>query len=206
MSANLKLLTISQSEKSDDSQLFVLNRIKPRGNINITVTLDGERRTVTIPIASCPIDITTMTTKKSMLSSPEFRRLHARGFIQIASTESAEELFMTDKKAQAELNRVYDALGTGDLGGVTPMIPEDSGVHVDNSTINDAENAVSPLVLSVVTRASGDENVEGLIQDLEAQMDVIANDELQYIVSNSTNSTLKEWASLALMEREEGEE
>lgn len=207
MSTKLTLLTVREAEKAEDSQLFILNRIKPRGNINITVNVDGERRTVTMPIAGCPFDVTTMTTKKSMLSSPEFRRLHARGFVQIVDTDSAENLFATNAKAREELNRIYDSLGSGsDLGAdVNPVIPTENNVNIDNSTMTETDK-VSPLIISVVARAKPDESPASLIQDMESQMDIIANDELQYIVAQSSNSDLKEWAALALLEREESEE
>ena len=199
--SDLKLLTIREAEKADDTQLFVLNRIKPRGNINITVNDDGERRTVTLPIASVPIDITTMTTKKAMLSNPDFRRLHARGAVQLVSTESAEKLFASNPKARAELERVFNILGTNynDLD-VVPTLPENTTAV--NATIQTSEE-VNPFILASVARADSDEPVQSLIEDIEAQLDIVTDKDLTYITSNSSNVTLKEWAALTLLQREE---
>lgn len=204
MSSKLKLLTIREAEKADDSQLYLLNRMNPVGNVNITVTTEnGERRTVTLPIASVPIDATTQATKGSILSNPDFRRIHARNGVQIVDTESAEQLFKNNQRARDELERIFTKIGdpSTDLGA-----PTISNVAKDSTIIDVGSNQeISPFVMNIVERAENDESISLLLSELDSRIDTLAIDELQYIVSHSSESKLKEWASEAITLREDDE-
>lgn len=206
MSNNLKLLTIREAESADDSQLFLLNRMKPVGNVNITVTTEnGERRTVVLPVASCPVDATTQATKTSVLSNPDFRRIYAKGGVKIVDTDSAEQLFKNNPKAQEELNRIFDIIddNSSDLGSPTISdVAQDSTI----TSVSDTDT-VSPFIMNLVNR-SEQESAEALISEMRSRLDQLADDELQYVVTQSSSAKLKEWAAdeLALRDMQEDQD
>lgn len=203
--SKLKLLTIREAEKADDSQLYLLNRMNPIGNVNITVTTEnGERRTVTLPIASCPIDATTQATKGSILANPDFRRIHARGGVQIVDTISAEDLFKTSERARNELERIFTKIGDPSMDLGSPTI---SNIAKDSTIVDVNDNeTVSPFVMNIIERAENNENLGILLSELDSRIDTLAMDELNYILTQSKEAKLKEWAADAVSLREDDDE
>ena len=143
----LQRLTVTQAEKADDSQLFVLNKSNPRGNVNFVVVDSGQQKvSVQVPVTFIPVDLSTFATKADVLRNPNFRRLVARGFVHIVSSESAEE-FLQDERAQKEHNRIFDVLKPPPANGLQ-RLGGGLGILVDDLVAG----AMALVVLQLVVR------------------------------------------------------
>ena len=188
----LQRLTVTQAEKADDSQLFVLNKSNPRGNVNFVVVDSGQQKvSVQVPVTFIPVDLSTFATKADVLRNPNFRRLVARGFVHIVSSESAEE-FLQDERAQKEHNRIFDVLNDDyDLGNF--QAPVDEQV---NAAPPEAEQQVSQFVQNILLRT--DDSADDLIVELEAKLDTMSVQDINYLRDNTSSAQLKEWCSEAM--------
>lgn len=215
----LKYLTIPQAEKADDSCLYVLNRTKPRGNINLVISNNhGTRDAVRVPISRVPLDLTTQAVKQNILQSPEFRRSVAKGTIVIISTDSAEELFLNDSAAQKEREEMFDSI---QVSGVSvedaQSAPEMSladqvALETGGAAVNESTSGVEidPFFVNLIMRAqpeslesnSGD-TLEGIIQEMNSRADMLDEPTLNYIINNCQQPAMAEAASLLLAELNE---
>lgn len=197
MSTKLPLLTIPQAEqkmREGDSMLYVLNTSNPRGNINMTIDSgNGSRQTITVPITDIPVDLSIQAVKRFILESPEFRRTHARGFVKIVDSAASEQLFATNEKARTKQAKLYQSL---DLVPMSDMEIVQSTASEEVKNKMPVGNQVDPFVANLVLRSSaGQEDPDTLVQELSARTDIITVPDLQYIVSNSQLSELKEAAA-----------
>lgn len=197
--SELQYLTINQAEakqRNGDSSLYVMNTSNPRGNLNLTIDgANGMRQTISVPITSIPYDITTLAIKTNILQAPEFRRVHAKGWIRIVDTDSAETLFSSNAKARAARDKLFDAvedtsgLSDIDLMRANATSSEDVSNKLPISTID-------PFVMNLVLRSNeGNEDQDTLIHEMSARVDILKIEELRYIVSNSNDASLKEAAA-----------
>lgn len=188
----LERQTVNQAEKADSSQLFVLNKSNPRGNVNFVVVDNGQQKiSVQVPVTFVPIDLSVFATKEDVLRNPNFRRLVARGFLHIVSTDSAEE-FLQDERAQKEHNRIFDVLqDDNDLDFNAPVEEQ------VNAAPPKAEDQVSQFVQNILLRAA-DENVSDLITELEAKLDTMSTSDVQYLMDNTSSADLKSWCAEAM--------
>lgn len=189
----LDRLTVSQSEKDQGSQLYVLNKSNPRGNVNFVVVDNAQQKiSVQVPVTFIPVDLSVFGTKDDILRNPNFRRLIARGFLHIISTESAEE-FLQDERAQKEHNRIFDVLQ--DDNDLSFNAPVEEQVNAAPPESEDKE--VSQFVQNILLRA-GEENVGDLITELEAKLDTMSMGDVQYLMDNTSSSELKGWCAEAM--------
>ncbi len=89
-------MTLDDLEKSESSAVWVLNKTNPSGLVSFVVDNNGRRVAVNIPLTWIPFDLATRCTKRSLLESPQFRRIVSAGMIRIIDTRSAEALLDSD--------------------------------------------------------------------------------------------------------------
>lgn len=183
--------TVAEAEKAESSQLYVLNKSNPKGNVNFVVVDEAQQKiSVQVPVTYIPVDLTTFATKKDVLRNPNFRRLIARGFLHIVSTDSAEE-FLQEPRAQKEHNRIFDVL------------QDDNGLDAFQPPVEQSVNAsapeapVSQFVQNLVLRAAS-EDVDALITELENKLDTLNTADIEYLQRNTSNQELRQWCSEAL--------
>lgn len=188
----LERQNVAQAEKADSSQIYVLNKSNPRGNVNFVVVDSGQQKiSVQVPVTFIPVDLSTFATKEDVLRNPNFRRLVARGFVHIISSESAEE-FLQDPRAQKEYERIFDVLQEdNDLSFQAPV--EESV----NAAPPKANEDVSQFVQNILLRAA-EENVDDLIVELETKLDTMNKKDVQYLMDNTSSSDLKAWCVEAM--------
>jgi hypothetical protein len=195
-SKRLKLLTVQDAERAlrdGDTMLYVLNTSNPRGNINMTIDgANGSRQTITIPITDIPVDLSVQSVKRFILESPEFRRTYARGFIKIVDSNEAESLFANDEKARQRQAKLYNSIDMSGSTDVEIMQAQDNKEAINKMPATQLD----PFIVNLVIRSNnGDEEADTLIQELGARVDLLSLNDLQYIVSNSQSSELKETAA-----------
>lgn len=183
---------VAQAEKADSSQLFVLNKSNPRGNVNFVVVDAAQQKiSVQVPVTFIPVDLSIFATKNDILRNPNFRRLIARGFVHIVSTDSAEE-FLQDPRAQKEHNRIFDVLNEdNDLDFQAPV--EESV----NAAPPESKTEVSQFVQNILLRVA-EEDTDDLITELETKLDTMSAADVQYLMDNTSSAALKEWCVEAL--------
>lgn len=188
----LERLTVGQAEKANDSQLFVLNKSNPPGNVNFVVVDEAQQKVpLQVPKTFIPVDLTNFSTRRDILRNPNFRRLVARGFLHIVDTEDSEE-FLKDDRAWKEHNRIYEVVS--DLGEGFQPSPEDSlnAVPPDSKGGN-----VSQFAQNMLLRVA-DEDADSLVNELESKFDTMSVPDIEYILNGTTNSKIKEWCAEAL--------
>lgn len=189
----LERQTVNQAEKADSSQIFVLNKSNPRGNVNFVVVDNAQQKiSVQVPVTFVPVDLSVFSTKEDVLRNPNFRRLIARGFLHIISTESAEE-FLKDERAAKEHNRIFDVLQEDvDLEFQAPV--EDQ-INAAPPETKDAQ--VNQFVQNILLRAAS-ENDDDLITELESKLDTLTLTDVNYLMDNTSSATLKAWCAEAV--------
>ncbi len=206
MDANkLKLITIRDAERTlaeGDTSLYVLNRSNRQGNINMTVSNGhGGYLGLTIPITHIPMDLSTQAAKRLVLEAPEFRRVYSMGFIKIVDSNDADVFFDNSDKARKERTRLLsNGTGSVNIDDSTDTIVDK--VSKDQSVSGEIPNNINVFAVGLVQRSnSGDEESDALLQELETKIDGLSGEDLQYIISNSTDAGLKATASEWLQAR-----
>ncbi len=199
--ARLPRWTIRQAEKSDDSRLFVVNKCKPAGNVNLTITgSGGERDSVQVPQTYIPVDLSNHAEKVNILRNPNFRRLVSQNHLEIVEPDAAEA-FLRTEGVQHEVKRVY---------GVHALVLQpESEVVIESDTINTGDVVTAedralklgynPFVVNMMQRInSGEENPQDLISELDSRLNELKVDEIRFMADNVSEPKIKEWASETL--------
>jgi hypothetical protein len=77
--------------EQEAAPLYVLNQTDERASILLTCTLDkGDSSSVLLPYSIAPFDITTVIQRSVLLSSPDFKKALANGYLRIIDNASAE--------------------------------------------------------------------------------------------------------------------
>ena len=191
----LDRLTIAQAEKVEGSSIFVLNKSNPKGNVNFVVTdMAQQKISVQVPVTFVPVDLSMFATKEDVLRNPNFRRLIARNFLHIVTSESAEE-FLADPSATKEHNRIFDVL-QDDSSSLEASFNAPVSESV-NATAPEAEGEVSQFVQNILLRAAA-ENIDDLIVELEGKLDTMSPEDVTYLLNNTSDAGLKTWCGEAL--------
>lgn len=197
----LRKITIQQAlENKDDLSLFVMPQLKEPGNINLTVNNNGVRTGVVIPTSFIPVDMAFFTEREALLRDVTFRRLVAAGIIAIVDTKQAQELIQNHPNAQREQKRILQANVDYDVKGAA----SDTVEYIDRRDTNkgpallkdneqDEGANISPFAVGVVDRvASGSEDIGDIIADIESYFNNLQIPDLEFIVSNVEDATLKQ--------------
>lgn len=188
----LERQSIAQAEKADTSSLFVLNKSNPRGNVNFVVVDSGQQKiSVQVPVTFIPVDLSVFSERSDVLRNPHFRRLIARGYLHIVSSDSAEK-FMEDPRARKEHDRVFDVLT--DEHEMDFQAPVEQSV---NASPPESGTEVSTFVQNILLRVA-QEDEEDLILDLERKLDTLNKNDVQYLMDNSSSAKIKSWCVDAL--------
>jgi hypothetical protein len=106
-------MTLNQLERADvNDPIFVVNKAPPVGGMRsrliIPVPKSGmtnTQDTLNIPPTWIPIELTGQTTRDSILSSSEFRKLVTKEYVLVLTPEYARKMLRSDE-AQEELRRL----------------------------------------------------------------------------------------------------
>lgn len=199
--AELKRLTIRQAEVSDDSRLYVLNqsRAPRRGNINMTINgHGGEKHTIQAPVTFIPVDLSNQLEKVLVLRSPNFRRLHASGFIAIVDADDAEK-FLQRPEVQREFQKIYGVHASLIQGETVNVETTEVVIAGDGETMEDRALAagIIPFVVNMIGRAESGENPNDLIAELDSQLTSIDAQSVRFLADNVSVPQIKEWATEA---------
>lgn len=179
---DLKFLSLSQLERSQDTSVWVFNNSNPRGIINMQ-TNDGLGNTVAmrIGISWMPLDLTTQATKQSIVTNPQFRRLVSGEMIKIVDPEQAREI-AESSAGRAELKRLFDMEAIG----------QSNEIQIPDVLKKETATGVSGFVMSLVNRSDIDE--DAAIAALRGQEGVLTDKDWRYLAENSPFSCVKEFA------------
>lgn len=195
--ALMRKLTVPEALKRDDLCLYVMNIVKPGGNINLTAKgEDGQMQSVVIPKTFIPVDMTLFINRANLLNNQIFRQLVVRGDVVIVHPDDAEKAIEAHPNAKKEQKRIlssntdYDvAGGAGGNSGYIEM--KDTGGSLQQRVESDASN-ISPFAAGIVSRAAS-EDVADLMMDIEANRDTLSTDDLEFIATNVEDATLKQF-------------
>lgn len=198
-----RAMTLRQVELEDDTRIYALNRSSENANININITLkNGERSLITLPFSPCPVDLSVFAPKEDLLAAPVFRRLVAGGYVVLVETEQADDFVLNDPRGIRETKRIFKE--TAVINEISSDSVETEFAQADTRTEEEKAGAASSniFVESILARATDpNEDVNDLISDLESRIHTLESKDVQYIVDNSENSDLKEWAIMMMEER-----
>ena len=194
--ALMRKLTVPEALKRDDLCLYVMNVVKPGGNINLTAKgEDGQMQSVVIPKTFIPVDMTLFINRSNLLNNQIFRQLVVRGDVVIVHPDDAEKAIEAHPNAKKEQKRIlssntdYDINSGGQSGGYIEM--KDTGGSLQQRVESDASN-ISPFAAGIVSRAAS-EDVADLMMDIEANRDTLSTDDLEFIATNVEDATLKQF-------------
>lgn len=193
----MRKLTVPEAiGRKDDISLYVMNVVKPGGNINLTVKgEDGTPQSVVIPKTFIPVDMSLFINRSNLLNNQVFRVLVVRGDIAIVHPEDAEIAIAGHPNAQKEQKRIlssntdYDIAGGGQTS--THIEMRDTGGSLTQRVESNASN-ISPFAAGIVSRASS-EDVADLMMDIEANRDSLTTDDLEFIATSVEDATLKQF-------------
>lgn len=195
----LQAFHIAEKNEAGETSLFVMNRVKPEGNLNITVSdQSGQRITVTIPMTFIPVDMSLFIDRKSLLSNQDFRRLCASGGAVIIDPDDARAAIEEHPGAKKELQRILMANRAGaDFSNQTEEYVDMEGggnVAARRQAQKEPVAEASPFVVQLVFRSKeGTEDVQDLISDLEQRSHSLELNDLEYILQHAENETLKQY-------------
>jgi hypothetical protein len=197
--ALMRPLTVTQAlvDHKDDLALYVMNRTKPAGNINLTVLgEDGTQQSIVIPKTFVPIDMTLFAPRSNLLKNKHFRQLCQLGEIAIAHPDDAEAAIQNSPKAKQEIQRVLTMNAGSDSSAmpemlemrtdVAPPVQQQAPIH------NEESYSPTPFVAGIVNRALLEgEDMADLMDDISMRGDELTFDDLTYIANNVEDQTLK---------------
>ena len=197
--ALMRKLTVPEALGKDhvnDISLYVMNVVKPAGNINITVKgEDGSPQSVVLPKTFIPVDMTLFINRTNLLNNQVFRVLVVRGDVVIVHPEDAEKVIAAHPNAQKEQKRILSSNTDYDInaGGQTETHIEmkDSGGSIQQRAESNSGN-VSAFAAGIVSRAAS-EDVADLMMDIEANLDDLSTDDLEFIAVSVEDAALKQF-------------
>lgn len=197
--ALMRPLTITQALAMDHISLYVMNRTKPAGNINLTVLgEDGTLQSIVIPKTFVPIDMTLFAPRDNLLKNKYFRQLCQLGEIAIAHPDDAEAAIQASPKAKQEIQRVL----TMNAGSDSAAMPEYLEMRTDvaapvkqQAPIHNEETySPTPFVAGIVNRALNEgEDMADLMDDISMRQDELSFEDMTYIANNVEDQTLKQF-------------
>lgn len=180
-------LNIAEAERAQSSSVWVLNTSNPKGIIGFEVADGmGTKVVIKIPVTWIPIDLTTQSTKATILSSPHFRKVLSHKMVQLVSQEYADSV-MDQDAAQKELMRVSN-LSSTDLQIDASTLPSEV-----KSIQSEAMGEVSGFAMNLAMNADIDD--EQALNALRGQESSLTKADFQYIAQNSASARVKEYAS-----------
>lgn len=198
--AKLKLLTVPQAEQMADSRLYVVNRTNnPLGNINITVVGDdGQKTTVVVPATFIPFDMSNYISKQALLRAPEFRKLVANKLIVLADPEESVQFIESSARAQREQKRLLSSNVNSDEG--EEFVTIDDNVREVKANVPELE--AQPFILAIIDRENS-EDAGDLITELDARSANLKLADVEYLMANTKQATIKQWAADMIRELDE---
>ena len=197
--ALMRPLTVTQAlQRENDVELYVMNRTKPAGNINLTILgEDGTPQSIVIPKTFVPIDMSLFAPRANLLKNKHFRQLCQLGQIAIAHPEDAAAAIEASPKAKQEIQRVLNMNAHGSDVEQAPAMLE---MRTDIApTVQPSQAPMetpeafqpSPFAAGIVNRAGLDEDVADLMEDIEMNRDQLTLEDLTYIANNVEDQQLK---------------
>lgn len=196
MKVDVKRITINESEKASDSNLFVLNRAAVPGNVNMTISTPGGKVGVQAPITWIPFDLTVYAQKKDILGDPGFRRMIARNILVILDSAESEKFIAEHEKAQKELARLMNVADNIEvLGNDNPAVPVSQQINA----VAPQQAGVSTFIENLVLRV-GVDSTEDLLTELDSMAHTFTPVDVTYLMNNTTDAEIKAWCALNLEE------
>lgn len=195
----MRALSFNQAVANAENSpaLYVMNKIKPEGNINLTAKGDdGVMTTVVIPMTFIPFDMSLVISRESLLGNQAFRRMLARGDVIIVHPEDAENAISSTPSAQRELKKILSA--NQDLNGASGNESEGGFVEMAGGSSPDVKKntdmaKVSPFAMGIVQRASAGEDSADLISDLESRSTTLELADFEFIMQGVEDAALKQF-------------
>lgn len=185
---NLSSLTIQDVEKNNDLSIFVINAVKPKGDISFAIKGDdNEIVSVVIPKTWIPIDLTAYANKQSILRSTHFRRLVSKGVIKIISNEEASTI-LSEPDANEEVSRLTKSVYSENL----------KIKKIENSkesVVRKGDIEILPYNASMVSIMSREDlNDSEKMQMLRSIEDELEKKDFEWLLSNASIKKIRKWA------------
>lgn len=193
----MRKMTVGQAENHSGQELYVMNNVRPSGNLNLNVTdQDGTRVTVVIPATAIPVDMSLFVGKKELLANRDFRRLHAKDSIFIVHPDDAALAIESNPRAKAELKRL---LSENSVSLESTKTTDDDFVEMKLGTsgVNREEVAskkLDPFVVALPDRIQSEDPAD-LLADLENRAHTLTVDDLEYVAANVNDPAIKQFVS-----------
>lgn len=199
-SITLKPLTFGEIPP-DEKALYILNRTVPTGPISFAVHSNGKIVTVKIPNTKVPIDITQYVPRKDILADINFMNQVRRGNVIVISMDDALEIYANDPAATKELRRVFElnSVGRDAQGNIEYYYNSAPNNSMPQPTIN-PPTAMNPdtagmFVVGIHGRLMNGEDAADCLADLQIREHTLKKADVQYIMENVTDETIKNWAA-----------
>lgn len=195
--AMMRRQTVAEALADKSPHLFVMNRVKPEGNINMNALGDdGVMTAIVIPTTFIPLDMTLFISRENLLKNMVFRRLEAGGKIAIINPEDAINAIAGEPRAQKELDRILNV--NSEHGGRHNQQNHEELIEL-KATKNGAGDTnlaplqnINPFAIGIVQRAAS-EDVADLIADIESRAHTLEVSDLEYIAQNVEDNALKQF-------------
>lgn len=194
--AMMRRQTVAEALADKSPHLFVMNRVKPEGNINMNALGDdGVMTAIVIPTTFIPLDMTLFISRENLLKNMVFRRLEASGKIAIINPEDAIAAIEGEPRAKKELDRILNVNNEhgGRLSSEREELIEMRATSQGSGDTNLAPlQNINPFAIGIVQRATS-EDVADLIADIESRAHTLEVSDLEYIAQNVEDKTLKQF-------------
>ena len=186
-------ITLSEALKEPEhASLYAINtsqnsNAQQRGELWITVNTGHKDIIVNVPNTWIPIDLTSLISRKDILTNPDFRRFINLGIVTLISTEVAETILdHPESRNEVSLLRIKN-MNSSDTDRTAAIVRE----GLDNSVADSIhkrqlaagkgfEEGVTPQVLTIAERPDiSDSEMLTALNNIE---DIITEKDLHYII------------------------
>ena len=190
--AGLAEIRISQLEDKNIKEIWILNKTNVSMNLKGDIALevknraDGSPTVVKIPPTWVPVCLTDQVPKQMIMDSPTFRTIVSGGHIKILDPAGVIEI-LKDPEVAEEINAIRNK--TADYY---------------KETVPDAVKAqeISALAQDIISRELNGLITEAASRDLlNNREDDLTDEDIEYLLKNSTFAKVRKWATDTLEER-----
>ena len=209
----LKTLPASQLDRliRENQAVYIINTSSlPSGDKGMVIVnfFDGNRREFfKMPPTFIPMAITDSVPSRQLGDSKDFRQCLLKGMLTLVEPQSAE-LFLASEEAQDEYEALVLAEHSAAAQGININKPVSQRARVahysgeggagpmqDISAIDTVSNKVRGLVESLIANTL---NPKEVLVQLRRHQSALQSVDFSYILANTTNPDLKQWAKACL--------
>ena len=190
---------------AEDKPIYVRNRTKPRGRVDITFADPGTHKviSVSVPRTRLPVCLSDEVPASAIQSSTDFRRFLGKKILELVDPEVATKELDTDD-AREELAALsesqYASSGAAPaFGPGGPLQPNNANNADDFEFENLQDDMINARVLQIVASLdTEDMQVRQALQELRAMEDELTMEDCSYIIARGRAGQVRKLAQKVL--------